>query len=128
MKNAKYIFVPFVIFALLVLLSCKKDELKLHKLEISSETVVKGATSVQITINYNYPTNLKNVDGYVSTMSAMTVANKATATIDGKTFVVRFQDLEANTTYYYQFEYSNGVDEIFTEVKSFTTNDYGYPL
>ncbi|MBO4574428.1 MAG: hypothetical protein J5708_03820 [Bacteroidales bacterium] len=127
MKNAKYIFVPFVIFALLVLLSCKKDELKLHKLEISSETVVKGATSVQITINYNYPTNLKNVDGYVSTMSAMTVANKATATIDGKTFVVRFQDLEANTTYYYQFEYSNGVDEIFTEVKSFTTNDYGLP-
>ena len=121
MKNAKYIFVPFVISVIFVIFSCKKDELELQKLEISSETVVKGITSAQITVNYRYPTSLKQVDGYVSIMSSMTVANKATAAIDGKTFVVNFQNLEANTTYYYQFEYSNGVDEIFTEVKSFTT-------
>lgn len=127
MKKINYILIPFVIFALLVLLSCKKDELKIYKLEISSKTVVKGTTSAQITVNYNYPTNLKQVEGYVSTMSSMTVANKATATIDGKTFVVRFHNLQANTIYYYQFEYSNGVDEIFTDVKSFTTNDYSLP-
>lgn len=118
----------YIIIILSVLFStCKKDELKLQKLEISSETVVKGTTSAQITVNYSYPTNLKRVDGYVSTMSSMTVTNKATAAIDGKTFVVKFQDLEANTTYYYQFEYSNGIDEIYTEVKSFTTNDYNTP-
>ena len=127
MKNAKYIFIPLVISVLFVLFSCKKDELRLQKLEIASETVVKGTTSAQITVNYSYPTNLKQVDGYVSSTSSMTVANKATATIDGKTFVVTFQDLQANTTYYYQFEYSNGVDEIFTEVKSFSTNDYSLP-
>lgn len=127
MKRTKYILLPFVILVLFVLSSCKKDELKIYKLEISSETVVKGTTSAEITVNYVYPTSLKHVDGYVSTMSAMTVANKATATIDGKAFVVKFQDLAANTTYYYQFEYSNGVDEIFTEVKSFTTNDYSLP-
>ena len=127
MKRIYYILFSFVILVLCVLYSCKKDELKLQKLEISSETIVKGTTSAQITVNYSYPTNLKNVDGYVSTMSAMTVANKATATIDGNTFVVKFRDLEANTTYYYQFEYCNGVDEIFTEVKSFTTNNYSLP-
>ena len=127
MKRIYYILFSFVILVLCVLFSCKKDELKLQKLEITSETVVKGTTSAQITVNYGYPTNLKNVDGYVSSTSSMTVANKATATIDGKTFVVKFQDLQANTTYYYQFEYSNGVDEIFTEVKSFTTNDYSLP-
>lgn len=127
MKRTKYILLPFVILVLFVLSSCKKDELKIYKLEISSETVVKGTTSAEITVNYDYPTNLKQVDGYVSSTSSMTVANKATATIDGKTFVVTFQDLQANTTYYYQFEYSNGVDEIFTEVKSFSTNDYSLP-
>ena len=127
MNKTKYIALTFIILVVLILFSCKKDELKLQKLEISSETVLKGTTSAQITVNYSYPTNLKRVDGYVSTMSSMAVTNKATAAIDGKTFVVKFQDLEANTTYYYQFEYSNGIDEIFTEVKSFTTNDYNTP-
>lgn len=127
MNITKYIALTFIILVVLILFSCKKDELKLQKLEISSETVLKGTTSAQITVNYSYPTNLKRVDGYVSTMSSMAVTNKATAAIDGKTFVVKFQDLEANTTYYYQFEYSNGIDEIFTEVKSFTTNDYNTP-
>lgn len=127
MKKTKHIAIPFAIFALLVLFSCKKDELKLYKLEISSETVYKTRTSAEITVNYNYPTNLKQVNGYVSTLSSMTVADKAAASLDGKSFVVKFQELEANTTYYYQFEYSNGVDEILTEVKSFTTNDYILP-
>ena len=118
----------YIIIILSVLFStCKKDELKIVDVEINNETVVKGTNSAQITVNYSYPTNLKRVDGYVSTMSSMTVTNKATAAIDGKTFVVKFQDLEANTTYYYQFEYSNGIDEILTEVKSFTTNDYNTP-
>ncbi len=118
----------YIIIILSVLFStCKKDELKIVDVEINNESVVKGTTSAQITVNYSYPTNLKRVDGYVSTMSSMAVTNKATAAIDGKTFVVKFQDLEANTTYYYQFEYSNGIDEIFTEVKSFTTNDYNTP-
>lgn len=128
MKRVYYKSISLVIFFIFVLFSCKKDELKIHELEITSEIFVIGTTSAQITVNYSYMTDLKQVDGYVSTKSDMAEANNFTALIDGKTFVVKFKDLQANTHYYYKFKCFNGVDVIFTDVKTFTTNDYGLPI
>ena len=127
MKRTKYILLPFVILVLFVLSSCKKDELKIYKLEISSETIVKSRTSATITVNYTYPTNLKSVDAYLSLTSDMTVVDKYTATVNNKVVTIKFDNLRVNTTYYYQFEYSNGVDIIQTDIKYFTTNDYSLP-
>ena len=127
MKRTKYITFSVVILAILVLSSCKKDELKIHKLEINSETVVKGTTSATITASYTYPVKLKNVDAYVSTGIDMTVAEKFSASVTDNVFIVTFDNLRANTTYYYLYEYSNGVDIIQTEAKTFTTNDYSMP-
>ncbi len=128
MKNAKYIFVPLVIFALLVLFSCKKDELKIHKLEFKTETVVKDRQSAEITVEYTYPVRLERVVGSISVSGDMVDVSNTQAVINDKVFVVKFQELQANTTYYYQYEYSNGVDLIKTEIKSFTTDDYGLPV
>lgn len=128
MKRTKYILLPFVILVLFVLSSCKKDELKIYKLEISSETVVKSRTSATITVNYTYPTNLKSVDAYLSLTSDMTVVDKYTATVNNKILTIVFDNLQVNTTYYYMYEYSNGIDIIQTDVKSFTTNDYSLPI
>ncbi|MBR4535035.1 MAG: hypothetical protein IKO62_00075 [Bacteroidales bacterium] len=36
-------------------------------------------------------------------------------------------NLEAKTTYYYYYEVANAINAINTEVKEFTTNDYGIP-
>lgn len=57
----------YIIIILSVLFStCKKDELKIVDVEINNESVVKGTTSVQITVDYTYPTTLKSVVGYIS--------------------------------------------------------------
>lgn len=120
----KHKLIPIIIIILLPIIlftTCKKKELKIHNLVISSETVIKGRTFVQITADYTYPTTLKSVIGYVSLTSDMTVANKYTATVTDNTFVVNFNNLQANTTYYYSFEYSNGIDVVMTDLKSFTT-------
>lgn len=127
MKRIYYILFSFVILVLSVLFSCKKDELKLQKLEISSETVVKDRTSATITSNYTYPTNLKSVDAYLGLTSDMTVVDKYTATVNNKVLTIRFDNLQTNTTYYYLYEYFNGIDIIQTDVKSFTTSDYSLP-
>ncbi len=127
MKNTKYITIPFVIFGLLMLFSCKKDELKIHKLVINSETVVKGTTSVIVTADYTYPVKLESVDAYIGNSADMTVAEKFSASVTDNVFTVTFSGLQANTTYFYLYEYSNGVDKIMTGAKNFTTNDYTMP-
>ncbi len=127
MKNIKHITIIYLLFIIAALFSCKKDELKIYKLEIDSENVVKGRTSATITASYTYPVKLKNVDAYVSTSSDMTVAEKFSASVSDNVFIVTFSNLQANTGYYYIYEYSNGVDIIKTDVKSFTTDDYSMP-
>ncbi len=127
MKNIKYITIIYLLFIIAALFSCKKDELKVYTLEIGSETVVKGTTSATITASYTYPLKLKNVDAYVSTSSDMTAAEKFAATVTDNVFIVTFNNLQANTGYYYIYEYSNGVDIIKTDAKFFTTNDYSMP-
>ena len=118
----------YIIIILSVLFStCKKDELKIVDVEINNESVVKGTTSVQITVDYTYPTTLKSVVGYISSNSDMSNATTVNGEINDRRFIVRFKNLAENTQYYYYYEYNNGVDVIKTTVKSFTTDVYGLP-
>lgn len=107
--------------------SCKKDELQPGHFEILTENVLKGAKTIDITCNYIYPVTINSVDGIISKNIDMNNATRVRANIVGKSFSVRFQNLEANTTYYYQYEYSNNIDVIKTEVKSIKTNAFGLP-
>lgn len=119
-----------IIIALLIpllLFSCKKDELQVSKLQIDSETIVKDVNYVVITVNYTYPANLKSVVGYVSSHSDMSGAKSVNAEVNGKTFVIKFSNLNLGTKYYYYYEYDNGVDVLKTDVNSFLAIIEGLP-
>ncbi len=112
----------------LIVLSCQKEpNVETSKFSITNEEIAIGTTSVVVTVTYSYPSVLERVDGYISQSSDMNNSNNVRATINQNTFVIRFVNLSANTRYYYQFEYSTGMDVNKTDISSFTTNDYALP-
>ena len=112
-----------------IVLACKKEpKVESSNFSITNEEIVKGTTSVAVTVTYSYPSILERVDGYISINNDMSNANKVRATINQNTFTLRFIDLQANTKYYYQYEYSTGIDTYKTDISSFTTNDYAAPM
>ncbi len=119
-----------ILFVIIILAfsGCKKDDVKVQSFNIISESVEKHATSITITLNYTYPSVIKTVDGYISDNSNMDNATNAQGEINGKTIKLKFNDLQANTTYYYYYEYSNGIDNLTkSDIKTIITNDYGLP-
>lgn len=122
------ISILFLIIILSSIVGCKKDDVKVQSFTVVSENVDKRATSITITLNYTYPSVIKTVDGYISDNSNMDNATNAQGEINGKTIKLKFNDLQANTTYFYCYEYSNGIDLTKSEIKTITTNDYGLPM
>ena len=119
-----------ILFLIIILAfnGCKKDDVKVQSFNVVSESVDKQATSITITINYTYPSVIKTVEGYICENSNMDNATIVHGEINGKTIKLKFNDLQANTTYYYYYEYSNGIDDLTkSETKTITTNDYGLP-
>jgi len=120
-----------ILFAIIIIAfgGCKKDDVKVQSFNVVSESVDKHATSITITLNYTYPSVIKTVEGYISESANMNNTINTHGYINGKAFIIRFNDLQANTTYYYYYEYSNGIDnKIRSEIKSLTTNEYGLPI
>lgn len=125
MKHIIYILFTIIILAFC---GCKKDDVQVQEFNIISESVIKRATKIVLTVDYNYPSNLETVEGYISESSNMSNALHVHGEINKNTFVLTFNDLHANTTYYYYYEYSNGIDHIKkSEIKVSTTNDIGLP-
>lgn len=112
----------------LIAMSCKKDpSAEAAHFTINYEDIALGATSVTITVTFSYPSAIDYIKGYVSEHNDMSNASEVFAVIYQNTFVIRFDDLTPNKHYYYQYEYSTGVDLNTTEIKGFTTNDYSAP-
>lgn len=112
----------------LLLFSCKKRELEQYKFEIINETIVKTRTTAELTVQYNYPSTLEFVNGIISEKADMSDSKTVSAIINDKTFFVSFQELKVNTQYFYKYEYSNSIDIIQTDIKSFSTDNYGLPI
>lgn len=122
------ISILFLIILLSSIVGCKKDDVKVQSFTVVSEVIFKGTTTIILTVEYSYPTVIEEVEGYISESSNMNNAVNVHGEISGKVFKLRFNDLQANTNYYYYWEYSNGVDDLTkTDVKIITTNDYGLP-
>lgn len=119
-----------IVFCLLVLVfcSCEKRQLQVYILEFDNEEVICGRFSVSITVDYKYPAKLDYVYCSLSNYSNMSDAVSTQAIINDKQFTVRLENLTPNTKYYYQYEYSNGIDLITTDIKNLTTDDYGLPV
>ena len=125
MKHTLYI-VFFII--ILAISGCKKDDVQFKEFKITSESVYKTTSTIVITVNYTYASVLQSVDGYISESSDMTNALHVQGEINKNTFVLTFNDLHVNTTYYYYYEYNNGIDVIKTAAKNVTTNNYSIPI
>lgn len=110
-----------------LLIACKKDELTINKLEIVSEETTNIGTAVTITVEYTYVTSLKSVVGYISKNSDMSNATSVDAFVSQTSFVIRFTNLDVESTYYYYYECDNGVDVIKTDVKSILPDSYNLP-
>ncbi len=118
-----------IILALIpfLLMTCKKKDLKIYKLEITSEEIVTTRTTADITAHYDYPAKLERVDCFLSVNANMENSLQVDAEINDKQLVIHFDDLTVNTQYYYCYEYSNGIDIKRTGVKLFATKDYELP-
>ena len=113
---------------MLLFCSCEKRQLQVYILEFDNEEVICGRFSVSITVDYKYPAKLDYVYCSLSNYSDMSDAVSTQAIINDKQFTVRLENLTPNTKYYYQYEYSNGIDLITTDIKNLTTDDYGLPV
>lgn len=126
MKRTLYILSSLIVLSLC---GCKKDNVKIQDFSIVSEIINKHAESIIITVEYSYPSVVQTVEGYLSDNSSMNNAQHVRGEINKKNFTLRFKDLQANTTYYYYFEYSNGIDALAkSEVKTISTCDYHLPI
>ena len=127
MKKTPYIILLLTVFVLVFVTCQKRPEMKIYNLEINEESVETTATSVEITVHYTYPTKLEYVDAYLSTHGDMSNSTIIQAEISENHFKATFNNLLENTTYFYRFEYSNGVNLIKTEIHDFSTGGNSLP-
>ena len=118
------------IFYLLIIIvlgtgSCKKPEPE--KVEIKSENLIIGTTTVLFEVRYKYPNVLKEIKIHFSFNDDMSNATVHETTVDEKQFNAIIEELTVNSTYYYLYEFFSGGTSAKSEVKSFTTKDCGLP-
>ena len=108
--------------AVFILITCKKKpEVEIYDLTISNEQVVVTTTTASITADFSYPTEIYDIKFIFSTNSGMSEATSLPTTISGHTISVNLDNLTMNTKYYYCYRYSNNVNLVDTDIKSFTT-------
>ncbi|MBQ7533953.1 MAG: hypothetical protein IJT45_09745 [Bacteroidales bacterium] len=116
----KKITIILLIFSALTLTTCKKlPELKVYELNLANENVAYSQTSAEITVDYEYPTQLQYVNVTMSRSNYFDYSFVARAEVKDSVLIANFVDLQTDKNYYYKFEYSNGVNVITSDVHSF---------
>ena len=130
----------FFVFLLMAfsLFTCQKDAtVPLDQFKIIQEDVTATATTASFKVDYVYGNQshvwrLDHVNIHFSKDKEMSSPLHAKCELrsegnGGTYFQVTLSNLEAKTTYYYYYEVANAINAINTEVKEFSTNDYGIP-
>lgn len=116
----KKITIILLIFSALTLTTCKKlPELKVYELNLANENVAYSQTSAEITVDYEYPTQLQYVNVTMSRSNYFDYSFVARAEVQNGRIIANFVDLQIDKNYYYKFEYSNGVNLTTSDVHSF---------
>ena len=116
----KKITIILLIFSALTLTTCKKlPELKVYELNLANENVAYSQTSAEITVDYEYPTQLQYVNVTMSRSNYFDYSFVARAEVKDSVLIANFVDLQTDKNYYYKFEYSNGVNVVTSDVRSF---------
>lgn len=109
-----------LVFSALLFTACKKmPELKVEKVDFSNPNVAYSQTSSEITFDYGYITNLQYVNVILSQSNYFGYSIVAQAHLEDSTVIANFVDLQTEKTYYYKYEYSNGINTMESEVFSF---------
>ena len=117
MKKTAFIL---CVFSALMLTTCKKmPELKVYDLKLTSENVAYSQTSAEIKVEYDYPTDLQYVNVTMSESNYFGYSIVAQSEVIDSVFIANFVDLHTDKKYYYKFEYSNGVNVVTSDVRSF---------
>lgn len=116
-------------FTVLILITCKKKpEVETYTLTISNENVVVTTTTATITADFSFPTEIYDIKVLISTNSGMSNVTIMPTIISGNTLSITINNLAMNTKYYYCYRYSNNVNIVDTDVKSFTTLNASLPI
>lgn len=121
MKKTLSLTFALCIVVLLLITCKKKPEVETYNLTITNESVSTTTTTATITADFSFPTEIYDIKVVVSTNSGMGESTIIPTTISGHTLSVTLQNLTMNTKYYYCYRYSNNVNMVDTDVKSFTT-------
>lgn len=109
--------------------SCETPtEIPIEKVKISNLDISSTISSARISCNFDYTGNITMVEFLIDKDEDLSSPIHYNATISsGNKLVGNADNLIANTTYYYCFEFSNEVSSMRTDVQSFTTLDYILP-
>ena len=112
----------YILVLVAVLLSCSKDEkLSTYNVVINDELIETGIYNATISATYSYPSTL-DMKLLYSNQESLNDANTIEPVINEGVYTFSLTELEPQTEYFYQFEYSNGMITSKTDIKSFTTN------
>ena len=126
-KILLYLSAVALIMALFLTDCKKKPELKIYNLEISDEAVVSTTTKATITANYSYPSEIRDIKVVVGDNGDMQNASVIEASLENNSLSATVDNLSASTKYYYCFRYSNGMNIVDTDNRSFTTQSISLP-
>lgn len=117
-----------LVVSVLFLITCKKiPELKIYNLEISEESVTTTTRDATITAKYSFPTEIYDIKVLVNTSEDMNNAILVNAALENNAINAAISDLVPSTNYYYCFRYSNGINLVDTDTKTFKTQDASLP-
>lgn len=126
MRRVSQIIVACAV-AILFITSCERDmNLDLKTVVVKENPkVYPDPTSVEISGRYEFPSILKGIDLYVSKHEDLYNAKLYPAKVTDHDFSVTIDELKGGTTYYYCYEFDNGMDKVrSSEVSSFETAPY----
>lgn len=117
MKKTAFILLAFTA---LLFTTCKKmPELKVENVDFNNQNVAYSQTSAEITFDYAYITDLQYVNVTLSQSNYFGYSIVAQAHLEDSTVIANFVDLQTDKTYYYKYEYGNGINTMESEVFSF---------
>ena len=117
-----------LVVSVLFLITCKKiPELKIYNLEISEESVMTTTCDATITAKYSFPTEIYDIKVLVNASEDMNNAALVDAALENNVLNATISNLIPSTNYYYCFRYSNGINLVDTDTKTFKTQDASLP-
>jgi len=120
MKKIIYISLLFA----LGILGCKKAEkVATYQVSLGEVVITSGINNVNVCATYTYEYTLKSVKFMYSDSESLDDAMVNDADFANGTVTVTADGLQPNTTYFYKFEFYNGISKMWSDVRNFRTLD-----